>query len=316
MHKFIFKIVYILKLRELSILQDYRKYLQPQTAAQIGNIELIARLVVEGFITGLHRSPYHGFSVEFAEHRQYRHGDETKNIDWKVYARTNKFYVKQYEEETNLRAMIAIDSSASMGYASKGNISKFDYSCYLTAALATLMINQRDAVGIALYDEDISKILPPRSKPSYISEILKTLSNVQPSNATHTAESLDKLAERIKRRGLVIIFSDFFDDKQSVLQALKHFRHRNHEVLVFHILDPREIDFKLGEGANFKDLESGEELVTVPYHLQVSYSKAVSEFINEIKKECYNHNIDYNLIDTSKPFDKALRDYLTKRRKI
>lgn len=297
-------------------MQDYRKYLKPETAAQIGNIELIAKLVVEGFITGLHRSPYHGFSVEFAEHRQYRHGDETKNIDWKVFARTNRFYVKQYEEETNLRAMIAIDSSASMGYASDGNISKFDYSCYLAAALSTLMINQRDAVGLTLYDSDINKFLPPRSKPSYIAEILKTLTNVKPSNATQTALSLDKLAERIKRRGLVIIMSDFFDDKQSVLQALKHFRHRNHEVLVFHILDPREIDFKLGDGATFKDVETGEELVTVPYQIQKSYSLAAQEFINDIRKECYNHNIDYNLIDTSKPFDKALRDYLTKRRKM
>ena len=297
-------------------MQDYRKYLQPETAAQIGNIELIARLVVEGFITGLHRSPYHGFSVEFAEHRQYRHGDETKNIDWKVFARTNRFYVKQYEEETNLRAMIAIDSSASMGYASKGHISKFDYACYLTAALATLMINQRDAVGVTLYDKDINKFLPPRSKPSYIAEILKTLTNTKPSSETHTVVSLDKLAERIKRRGLVIIMSDFFDDKQSVLQALKHFRHRNHEVLVFHILDPREVDFKLGNGANFKDIETGEEMVTVPYQIQQSYSDAAKNFINDIRKECYNHNIDYNLIETSKPFDKALRDYLTKRRKM
>ncbi len=297
-------------------MQDYRKYLKPETVAQLGNIELVARLVVEGFITGLHRSPYHGFSVEFAEHRQYRHGDETKNIDWKVFARTNRFYVKQYEEETNLRAMIAIDSSASMGYSSKGNISKFEYSCYLTAALATLMINQRDAVGLALYDKDINKFLPPRSKPSYISEILKVLANIKPSNETHTALSLDKIAERIKRRGLVIIMSDFFDDKQSVIQALKHFRHRNHEVLVFHILDPREIDFKFGDSATFKDIETGEELVTVPYQIQKSYSEATQEFINDIRRECYNHNIDYNLIDTSKPFDKALKDYLTKRRKM
>jgi len=178
------------------------------------------------------------------------------------------------------------------------------------------MINQRDAVGLALYDADINKFLPPKSKPSYISEILKVLSNTKPSNETHTAISLDKLAERIKRRGLVIIMSDFFDDKNTVLQALKHFRHRNHEVLVFHILDPREVDFKLGEGANFKDMESGEEIITVPYHLQQSYSKAVSEYINDIRKDCYNHNIDYNLIETSKPFDKALRDYLTKRRKV
>ena len=297
-------------------MNDYRKYLLPETVAQMSNLELIARLVVEGFITGLHRSPYHGFSVEFAEHRQYRPGDETRNIDWKVYARTNKYYVKQYEEETNLRSVIAIDSSASMKYKSQGNISKFDYAIYLTAALATLMIKQRDAVGVAIYNEDVDKYFPPKSKPSYLSEILKMLADTEPSNSTHTAKALDSLAERIKRRGLVIIMSDFLDDSESVLNALKHFRHRNHEVIAFQILDPREIDFKLGQGATFKDMETGEELISHPQHIQFSYSEQVKEFINIIRTECYNHNIDYNLIDTSVPFDKAMREYLTKRRKI
>lgn len=297
-------------------MNDYRKYLLPETVAQMSNLELIARLVVEGFITGLHRSPYHGFSVEFAEHRQYRPGDETRNIDWKVFARTNKFYVKQYEEETNLRSVIAIDSSASMQYKSPGNISKFDYAIYLTAALATLMIKQRDAVGVAIYNEDVDKYFPPRSKPSYLSEILKMLADTKPSNLTRTSKALDNLAERIKRRGLVIIMSDFLDDADSVLNALKHFRHRNHEVIAFQILDPREIDFKLGAGATFKDMETGEELISHPQHIQFSYSEQVKEFINKIKTECYNHNIDYNIIDTKVPFDKALLEYLTKRKKI
>ena len=297
-------------------MQDYRKYLLPETVAQIGNLELIARLVVEGFITGLHRSPYHGFSVEFAEHRQYRPGDETKNIDWRAYARTNKYYVKQFEEETNLRAVLAIDSSGSMKYASKGCISKFEYAIYLAASLGMLMVNQRDAVGLALYDTEINKYMPPKSKPSYISEILKVLAATEPSNNTSTAKALDELAERIKRRGLVIVMSDFFDDIDSVLNALKHFRHRNNEVLAFHILDPREIDFKLGQGATFKDIETGEEMISQPHHIQNSYSTAVHEFINKIKRECFNHNIDYFLIDTSKPFDIAMRQYLTKRKKM
>lgn len=297
-------------------MQDYRKYLLPETVAQIGNLELIARLVVEGFITGLHRSPYHGFSVEFAEHRQYRPGDETKNIDWRAYARTNKYYVKQFEEETNLRAVLAIDSSGSMKYASKGCISKFEYAIYLAASLGTLMVNQRDAVGLALYDTEIIKYMPPKSKPSYISEILKVLASTEPSHNTSTANALDMLAERIKRRGLVIVMSDFFDDIDSVLNALKHFRHKNNEVLAFHILDPREIDFKLGQGATFKDIESGEEMISHPHHIQHSYSTAVNEFINKIKRECFNHNIDYYLIDTSKPFDIAMRQYLTKRKKM
>ncbi len=297
-------------------MNDYRKYLLPETVAQITNLELIARLVVEGFITGLHRSPYHGFSVEFAEHRQYRPGDETKNIDWKVYARTNKYYVKQYEEETNLRSIIAIDTSTSMKYKSQNNISKFDYAIYLTAALATLMIKQRDAVGVAVYNEDIDIYYPPKSKPSYLSEILKMLAEIEPSHKTFTSKALDSLAERIKRRGLVIIMSDFLDDADSVLNALKHFRHRNHEVIAFQILDPRELDFKLGQGATFKDMETNEEMVSHPHHLQYSYSEQVKEFINLIKTECFNHNIDYNLITTDTPFDKALREYLTKRKKI
>jgi uncharacterized protein (DUF58 family) len=295
---------------------DYRKYLLPETVAQIQNLELIARLVVEGFITGLHRSPYHGFSVEFAEHRQYRHGDDTKNIDWKVYARTNKYYVKQYEEETNLRSMIAIDSSASMGYASKGQIPKFEYAGYLSAALAMLMINQRDAAGIALYDSDIRTFLPSNSKPSYISEILKTISNTEPSDKTETSRALDLLAERIKRRGLVVIISDFFDDPESVLNALKHFRYRNHEVLVFQVLDPRELDFNFGPSATFIDMETGGQMVTHPYQIRKSYEGAMKSFIEHIRTECFNHNIDYNLVTTDQPFDKALRDYLIKRKRV
>ncbi len=297
-------------------MKDYNKYLRPEIIAKLKNIELKARLVVEGFLTGLHRSPYHGFSVEFAEHRQYRPGDELRYIDWKVFGRTDRYYVKEFEEETNLRAVIAVDSSASMKYSSKGHLSKFEYTIYLAGALAYLMIKQRDATGLALYDTGIRAYLPPRSKLSYISEILKVLDSTQPANLTGTAKALDLLAERISRRGLVIIISDFFDDYDSVINALKHFRHRKHEVLAFQILDPREIDFKFGESANFKDVETGEELITQPYQIQKTYSQAVKNFIDDIRKECYEHQIDYHLIDTSTPFDKALRDYLTKRRHL
>lgn len=297
-------------------MQDYRKYLQPETVAKLQNIEIKARLVVEGFITGLHRSPYHGFSVEFAEHRQYRHGDETRNIDWKVFARTNKYFVKQYEEETNLRAMIAIDRSASMNYSAEKRITKFEYATYLAAALSMLMIRQRDAVGLALFDTEIRTFMPSNSKPSYINAILSTLANTTPSEETQTSKALDMLAERIKRRGLVIIISDFFDDAESVFNALKHFRHRNHEVIAFQLLDPREIDFKLGQGATFVDMETGEEMITNPYHVQAAYKSAVKEHIEKIQRECQNHQIDYNLIDTSMPFDKALKDYLLRRTRL
>jgi len=297
-------------------MNDYRKYLDPKIISQLAGIEMKARLVVEGFITGLHRSPYHGFSIEFAEHRPYRPGDETKNIDWKVYARSERYYVKQYEEETNLKAVLAVDQSASMKFASLGNISKYEYSIYLAASLATLLIRQRDAVGLALYDTDVNVYLPANSKPSYLYEILKNLDAAETTKETHTAKALDKLAERIRRRGLIIIISDFFDEKESVLNALKHFRHRNHEVLAFQILDPREIDFDFGYSANFKDLETAEEIVTQPFQIKKAYSKAVNSFIESIKKECFNHNIDHYLIDTSMPFDIALKNYLTKRTKV
>lgn len=297
-------------------MKDYREYLKPDVVAGLSGIELKARMVVEGFITGLHRSPYHGFSIEFAEHRAYRPGDETKNIDWKVFARTNRFYVKQFEEETNLRGMIAIDTSASMNYSSKGSISKFEYAVYLAAALAMLMNRQRDAVGLATYDTEVRTLMPPNSKPSYIGTILKTLAEIKPSNETSTAAALDELAERIHRRGLVIIISDFFDRQKSVLDALKHFRHRNHEVAAFQILDKREIDFDFGQPANFKDMETGEEMITRPYQVKKAYEKEVKAYSEEIKKECFNHNIDYFLIDTSTPFDVALKNYLIKRRKV
>jgi uncharacterized protein (DUF58 family) len=297
-------------------MNNHKKYLQPKVIAQLKNIELKARLVVEGFIIGLHRSPYHGFSVEFAEHRQYRPGDEIRHIDWKVFGRTDKYFVKQFEEETNLRSVIALDSSASMRFASKGNISKFEYGTYLAAALCYLLIKQRDAVGIALYDTQVHTYLPPRSRQSYIHEILKVIDSTVPSNETETAKALDLLAERISRRGLVIVISDFFDDPSSVMKALNHFRHKKHEVLAFQILDPRELDFKFGRSATFKDIETGEELVTQPYQIQRSYSSAIKDFIFQIKRECRNNNIDYHLIDTSQPFDKALREYLTKRKRM
>ncbi len=297
-------------------MEDYIKYLNPKTIAQLEKIELKARLVVEGFITGLHRSPYHGFSVEFSEHRQYYPGDEVKHIDWKVYGRTDKYFIKQYEEETNLRCVLAVDKSASMKYASGDNISKFQYAIFLSAAFSYLLLKQRDAVGLALYDSELRTYLPPRSKISYVYQILKQLDTTEPSDLTGTAEALNQLAERINRRGLVIILSDFLDSEQSVVNALKHFRHRNHEVVVFHILDRQEVEFKFGSNANFIDVESGEEMVTQPFQIRKSYKQAVEQFINTIKKECYNHNIDYNLVTTDETFDKALRKFLTKRMRV
>jgi uncharacterized protein (DUF58 family) len=279
-------------------------------------MELRARLVVEGFITGLHKSPYHGFSVEFTEHRQYMPGDEIKHIDWKAYGKTDRFYIKQFEEETNLKSYVIVDASRSMDYASKGNLKKFEYASYVAAALSYMMIEQRDAVGLTLFDEGIRVSLPPRTARSYLKEILKELESAQPANKTGTSASLNLIAEQIKRRGLVIVLSDLFDTPESVMTALKHFRHKGHEVVVMQILDPLERSFAFDGDAIFKDLETQEELMTQPWHIQKAYQQSMQEFLDFYKRQCRDNNIDYVLLDTSTPFDKALFEYLNKRKRM
>jgi uncharacterized protein (DUF58 family) len=294
--------------------QDYKKYLNPSVVSKLNSLELKARLVVEGFMVGLHKSPYHGFSVEFTEHRPYMQGDNLKDVDWKVYGKTERFFIKQYEEETNLKSYILLDTSRSMAYASEGNISKLEYASTLVAGLSYLMIKQQDAVGLSLYSDKINQYLPPKSTRAYLQQILKALSDVSPSSKTNTASSLNSIAEKIKRRGLVIIVSDLFDDVNSILSALKHFRYTKNEVIVFQILDPMERSFAFGKDAIFKDLESEDEITTQPYQIQKAYKEAMNEFIHKIKSECLNANIEYNLIQTSDPFDKALINYIRKRR--
>jgi uncharacterized protein (DUF58 family) len=296
--------------------QDSLKYLQPAVVAQLANMELRARFVVEGFITGLHKSPYHGFSVEFTEHRQYMPGDEIKHIDWKAYGKTDRFYIKQFEEETNLKSYIIVDASRSMNYASKGNLKKFEYASYVAAALSFMMIEQRDAVGLTLFDEGIRVSLPPRATRSYLKEILKELESTQPANKTGTSASLNLIAEQIKRRGLVIVLSDLFDKPESVMTALKHFRHKGHEVIVMQILDPLERSFAFEGDAIFKDLETQEELMTQPWHIQKAYQQSMQEFLDFYKRRCRDNNIDYVLLDTGTPFDKALFQYLNKRKRM
>jgi uncharacterized protein (DUF58 family) len=296
--------------------REYRNFLDPSFISKLNSLELRARLVVEGFIVGLHKSPYHGFSVEFSEHRSYMQGDNLKDVDWKVFGKTEKYFIKQYEEETNLRSYIFLDTSNSMAYTSGNNVSKLEYSLTLAAALSYLMIHQQDAVGLTLYSEKINKFLPPKSSRAYLQEILKNLANVNASEKTNTAESLSEAAEKIKRRGLVIIISDFFDEINSVLKALKHFSYKKNEVIVFQVLDPLEKTFSFGKDAIFKDLETGDELTTQPYQIQKAYREAMSEFTNRIKKECLNSNIDYNLLDTSDSYDKALFRYIQKREKL
>ncbi len=295
---------------------DHRRYLDPQIISKLSNLELRARLVVEGFMVGLHKSPYHGFSVEFSQHRPYMQGDDLKNVDWKVFGKTEKFFIKQYEEETNLKSYIILDTSKSMEFKSGSNISKLNYSMILAAALSYLMIKQQDAVGLALYSEKIDKLLPPKSSRTYLQEILRQLSTVVAGEKTNTASSLGEIAEKIKRRGLVIIISDFFDDIDLIIKSLKKFSFMKNEVIIFQILDPMEKSFGFGKDAIFRDMETQEEITTQPYQIQKAYQQAMNEFTNKIKRECLNSNFDYNLIDTSTPFDKALFSYIQKRSKL
>ena len=297
-------------------------YLRPDVVSKLASMELRARLVVEGFITGLHKSPYHGFSVEFAEHRQYMPGDEIRRVDWRVYGKTDRFYVKQFEEETNLKSYIAIDTSASMGFVSEGKkgeparMSKFVYASYIAASLAYLMVQQRDAVGITAFDTEIRTTIPPHATKQHLRRVLAELEKLQPVNATRSAAALHRLAERITRRGLVVVLSDLFDDAAAVMAALKHFRHDHHEVLVMQVLDPVERSFAFGGDAVFRDMETGEMISTQPFHLQKAYQKAMADFVERYKRECRENSIDYVLLDTSVPFDQALLAYLNKRNRI
>lgn len=297
-------------------LQDYRKYLKPEVVAKLSNMELVARLVVEGFITGLHKSPYHGFSVEFAEHRQYMPGDEIKHLDWKIYGRTDRYYIKQFEEETNLKSYLILDGSRSMAYASDGRLTKLEYGSYVAAALAQLMVQQRDAVGLTVFDENVRIHMPPHATKSYLKEILKQLGRLKAGKKTGTANSLHEVAERIKRRGLVIILSDLFDNPHEVMGALRHFRHKKNEVIVMQVLDPMERSFAFGRDAVFKDLETAEELMTQPWHIQKAYREEMKKFLESTKRDCRENDIDYVLLDTATPFDVALFEYLHRRQRL
>lgn len=297
-------------------LSDYRAYLNPSTISKLNSLELKARMVVEGFMVGFHKSPYHGFSVEFSQHRPYMQGDDLKNVDWKVYGKTEKYFIKQYEEETNLKSYIILDTSRSMEFKSENNISKLNYGIILAAALSYLMNKQQDAVGLALYSEKVTKILPPKASKTYLQELLKQLSSITAAEKTNTASSLGEIAEKIRRRGLVIIISDFFDDIDTVVKSLKKFSYKKNEVIVFQILDPLERSFAFGKDAIFKDMETLEEMTTQPYQIQKAYKEAMLEFTGKIKRECLNANFDYNLIDTSTPFDTALYTYIQKRTRL
>jgi uncharacterized protein (DUF58 family) len=296
-------------------MNNARTYLTPDAVSRLRNLELKARLVVEGFIAGLHRSPYHGFSAEFSEHRQYIPGDPPKIIDWRVYGRTNRFYVKQFREETNLKAYILLDCSASMGYSS-GGLSKLEYGKCLSAALTYLLLGQRDAGGLVLFDSKIRNLIPPKSYQGYLNRILTALNETAAGGETAIGSLLHNIAERLKRRGLVILISDLLDDENEILNGLKHFRHNGHEVLVLHIVDPQEKDFGFKGNIRFKDLETRERLISLPEHLRDAYKFEFQTFTDFLQSGCREQRTDYALFTTDEAYDKALARYLIKRKKM
>ncbi|MBT3342860.1 MAG: DUF58 domain-containing protein [Gemmatimonadetes bacterium] len=293
-------------------------YLSPDIASGLGRLDLVARRVVEGFITGLHRSPYHGFSAEFSEHRPYLPGDSLRDLDWKALAKSDRLYVKRYEEETNLRAHLIVDVSGSMAFGAEGRMTKFRYATCLAAALSLLMLRQRDAVGLALVQDKVTSFVRPRSVRSHLQTLLLELTRAEPAAETRMAPVFHDLAERLSRRGLVILLSDMLDDPEQILSGLRHFRHRGHEVVALQILDPRErdLDFRRSD-TRFVDLEQPDsDITTQPWHIQEAYQEQMDALIHRYSTGCAEAGIDYALIDTSTPFDLALSRYLVRRRKL
>jgi uncharacterized protein (DUF58 family) len=289
-----------------------RQFLDPSIIARLGTLELKAKSIVEGFLSGLHRSPFKGFSVEFAEYRQYIRGDDLSTIDWKVFARSDRYYVKKFEEETNLDCHLLIDVSGSMAYRSH-SLSKFEYAACLAASLGYLMNRQRDGVGLTAFDERIVSALPASTRPGHLRNLLVALARLTPGRPTNVAKPLRQLAEALSKRGMVVLISDLLDDPESVVRGLKLFHHRGADVLVFHILDPDEINFPFDRATRFEDLETSEEVMAVPGAVRAHYLKAIGALIERYRRDLGGAGIDYQLLNTKEPLERALMKYLSTR---
>lgn len=290
------------------------RFLDPAVVSRLGTMELKARTIVEGFLSGLHRSPYRGFSVEFAEYRQYMPGDDLSTIDWKVFARTDRYFVKKYEEETNLECHIFLDVSASMGYRS-GGVSKLEYGAYLAGALAYLMNRQRDAVGLITFDERVVELLPASARSGHLRTLLIALDRVALGERTNVSKPLHQLADALVKRGMVILISDLLDDPGAVVDGLKHLRYRGTDVIVFHLLDHAELTFPFARPARFQDLESHEEVLAVPGAVRDHYLGELRALIDRYTRELKVADIDYCQLDTSHPLEFALLAYLSSRKR-
>lgn len=290
------------------------KYLKPSVINQIKRLDLRAQFVVQGFLHGLHASPFHGFSVEFSEHRKYTQGDDLKDIDWQVYAKTDKYYVKKFESETNITGYLVMDLSQSMGYTYRQELTKFDYSICLAAALAYLMISQQDPVGLVTFNDKIRQSLAPKSRRTQLGNVLSLLSNLEPSGTTDFQHSLGQLAAMLKTRSLVMIFSDFLVDEKQTIDALYRLKHGGHDVILFHVLDEAEVNFPFHGVCNMRDPETNEEIKIDADGFRAEYIQQIEEFRDSMARHCQKSGIDYVPIDTSMQFDKALLEYLLSRR--
>ncbi|MDZ4779680.1 MAG: DUF58 domain-containing protein [Planctomycetia bacterium] len=289
-------------------------YLKPEVIRQIGRLDLRAQFIVKGLFQGLHASPFHGFSVEFSEHRKYTAGDNPQEIDWLVYAKTDKYYIKKFEAETNITGYLVMDLSRSMAYTYRQELTKFDYAICLAAALAYLMVHQQDPVGLVTFDEKIRSSLPPRSKRTQLGNILSLLSRLKPSGKTEVAKSITQLAAMLRHRSLVMLFSDLLDEPEPIIQALRRLHHGGHDVIVFHILDEAEVAFPFDGLIEFEEPESLDRLQVDAAGYRRDYLEELKSFRDLYKRECFKSRIDYVPIDTSMPFDKALVEYLNSRR--
>lgn len=294
---------------------DATRYLDPDSLRQLQHLQVTSRALVEGAMTGSHRSPFKGISTEFADHRMYVKGDDLKHLDWRVYGRTERYTIKRYEENTNLKAYILVDCSASMNYGSAG-MTKYEYACHLAAGLAYVVIKQSDSAGMVLFGERIEEYYPPRSSLTHLRAMLNALAAHKAQKGTKTATALHGMAELIKRRGLIVVISDLLDEPEAVIKGLAHFRQKRHDVIVFHTLDDDELNFPFEKVSTFRDMETSERVRISPQDLRDDYSAELEAFINLYKRACFENNIDYVTINTRTPHSTFLSAYLSRREKV
>jgi uncharacterized protein (DUF58 family) len=294
---------------------DRSRFLDADMLRRLEHLSITSRSLVEGAMAGLHRSPFKGLSTEFADHRQYVKGDDLKHLDWRVYARSERHYIKRFEENTNLKAYLLVDGSSSMQYAS-GKVTKFEYACRLAAGLAYVIVKQQDAAGLVLFSTQIDEYLPPRASASHLRAMLDTLAAHRPGGGTQAANALHGMAEMIKRRGLIIVLSDLLDEPAEVIKGLAHFRQKRHDVIVLHVLDDAELNLPFRRTATFLDMETDAKVRISPRDIRKAYAKELSAFIDQYKRACFENNMDYVTVNTKTPHAAFLSAYLNRRERL